>query len=309
MKDALKKLLGGITILVISTIFFSFKPILGRMAMEQGLMPGPLVVLRLAIALPLFLLTILLLGRFGEMRLTLRQLGYFALASCTGMGGAMIFSFYAIYHLGASVSTLVIFVFPAITTLMAYLINKEAVTGAKKLSLLVSFIGIAFVVLPASGESSPNLSLASGAAGGLAVIGLVYALACATCWAGTQIAFERLLKIKSSLVISVYTTGFMLIFFTLIFGIPPLDLKRETWTVMVLLGTVGWYIPFMLTMYGLKKIGASNASIVQSIGPGVVVLIAWVLLGETLAAWQFFGMALLIFAVYLLKSEAKAFKT
>lgn len=296
--------MGGMLMVIASTIFISTKPILGRIAMEHGLMPGPLVVLRLTIAFPLFALTLIAMERMSGMKLSMRELMFIAFGSMT-LGGAMVLSFYSIYHLGASVSTLVIFIFPAITAILTYFIYGQPVTGIKKVSLTVSFIGIVFVVLPTSGADAPNMSLAGTVKGGLPMIGIIYGLLTACCWAGAQLFFETLTKKKSPYVISVYTTGIMLLFFTILYGFPQTDLKKEAWTAVILLGTIGWYIPFLLAIYGIKVIGASNSSIAQSIGPGLVVLYAWILLGETLATGQVAGMVLLIYAVYILKNEKK----
>ncbi len=294
-----RKFTGGVGLMLVSTLFFSIKPILVRLALDHGVEPEALMVLRLGVAFPLFVVTVWAIGRPGEMKLTAKEFAFTFFVSIAFMGGAMLFSFYSIFYLGASISTLVIFVFPAITVLMAYVINREPVSRMKKISLAVSFAGIVFVILPTYDGGIPGLAL-----GGIGT-GIMYAFLCAFCWASTQISFEKMLKTKSPYVISVYTTGFMLVFYTMISGIPSFDMDRETWTIIILLGTVSWYIPFLLVTYALKIVGASNASMIQSIGPGLVVIIAWFALGERLVPAQFIGMALLIGAVYLLKNEKR----
>ena len=283
-----------------STLFFAFKPILVRIGLNQGLEPMQFVTLRLVVALPLFLITVVALGRAREMKLDAGELRHIALISVTGMGGAMLFSFYSIQHLGASVSTLVIFIFPAITTVMSYFINGRLITGAKLLSLATSFAGLVLVILPMALSSFAVTEIP----GYMPSLGIFYALLCAFCWSGTQVAFERLTQRQTPFVIAVYTTGFMLAFFLIVNGLPPVDLEVKTWGVILLLGSVGWYVPFILAIYGIKMIGASNSSIIQSLGPAITVLIAWLLLGETLFGLQVIGMALLIAAVYILRNES-----
>ncbi|MFQ5431823.1 MAG: DMT family transporter, partial [Nitrospinota bacterium] len=277
-----KRLTGGVLLILASTLFFAFKPILVRIGLDQGLEPMQFVTLRLIVALPLFLITVAALGRVREMKLDAGEFWHIGLVSVTGMGGAMLFSFYSIQHLGASVSTLVIFIFPAITTIMSYFVNGRLITGAKVLSLATSFAGLFLVILPmmSTGDAVTEI------AGYMPSLGLFFALLCAFCWAGTQVAFERLTQRQTPFVIAVYTTGFMLAFFLIVNGVPPMDLERKTWIVILLLGSVGWYVPFILAIYGIKMIGASNSSIIQSLGPALTVLIAWLLLGETLFTLQ-----------------------
>ncbi len=298
MKLIISRFLGGITVMAFATFLFSFKPVLVRMALENGLTPKQLMVLRLGVASPLFLITVAVLGRTREMKIKMREFLFIALVVSIGMGGAMLFSFYAIMYLGASVSTLLIFVFPAFTTILSYLIFRQAVTRLKIVSLITSFTGIGFVILPLVENG------ASPVAGTAPAVGIFYALITALCWASTQISLEKITREKAPLIVSVYTTGIMFILFFALNGMPPLKLDAETWGIVILLGSVTWYLPFLLTVYGIKRLGASNSSIVQTLGPGMTVLIAWTLLGETLTAVQVAGMTLLITAVYILRNEA-----
>jgi drug/metabolite transporter (DMT)-like permease len=293
-------LTGGVLLVLGSTLFFAFKPILVRIGLDQGLEPMQFVTLRLAVALPLFLITVVALGRAREMKLDAGEFWHIGLVSVTGMGGAMLFSFYSIQHLGASVSTLVIFIFPAITTVMSYFVNARLITRGKVYSLATSFAGLFLVILPMIGSTTPTTEIA----GYMPTLGLFYALLCAFCWSGTQVAFERLTQRQTPFVIAAYTTGFMLLFFLIVNGVPPVDLEQKTWIVILLLGSVGWYVPFLLAIYGIKMIGASNSSIIQSLGPAITVLIAWLLLGETLYGLQVAGMIFLIAAVYILRNES-----
>ena len=294
------RLTGGVLLVLASTLFFAFKPILVRIGLDQGLEPMQFVTLRLVVALPLFLITVAALGRAREMKLDAGEFWHIGLVSVTGMGGAMLFSFYSIQHLGASRSTLVIFIFPAITTVMSYFVNGRLITGTKVLSLATSFAGLFLVILPMVSSSLPVTDIA----GYMPSLGIFYALLCAFCWSGTQVAFERLTQRQTPFVIAAYTTGFMLAFFLIVNGVPPVDLETKTWIVILLLGSVGWYVPFILAIYGIKMIGAPNSSIIQSLGPAITVIIAWQLLGETLFSLQVVGMVLLIVAVYMLRNDS-----
>jgi drug/metabolite transporter (DMT)-like permease len=198
----------------------------------------------------------------------------------------------------------VIFVFPAITALLSSLAFGEKITTRKKLSLAVSFTGIVLVVIP----------LTNGADAGSIdrfdpVKGLIVAMLCAVCWAGTQVAFQKFLEKRSPIPTALITSGIMLFFFTVVTGIPSLDITSRGMMAIVLLGTLGWYIPFLLAMYALKIIGASRSAIIQSLGPGLTVAIAGYMLGEKLMAVQFAGMFLVIFAVYMIKGDKADIKT
>lgn len=289
---------GGIVLMLLSTFFFAFKPVLGRIAIEHGLLPGPLVTIRLMVALPFFLLTVALMRRGGEMKLTVKEFIATAAVSIFGLSGAMLFSFYSIQYLGASLSTLIIFVFPAITAVLAYFVHGEPITVLKRWSLSISFLGIILVVIPIAGAEMADILFFDP------VKGIGFALLCAVCWSATQVSFQKLVEKNPPLIITTYSTGIMLVFFLAVNGLPSADISMEALISVILLGTVCWYIPFLLVIYAIKLIGASWSAIIQSLGPGLTVLIAWISLDERLAVLQMAGMILLIGAVFLTKKDS-----
>jgi drug/metabolite transporter (DMT)-like permease len=67
-------------------------------------------------------------------------------------------------------------------------------------------------------------------------------------------------------------------------------------TYMVIFGTV---IPFLLVVTSLKYLRASQASVVGLTEPLLAILIAWVLLGETMSGLQLIGGAFILTGVFL----------
>jgi drug/metabolite transporter (DMT)-like permease len=67
-------------------------------------------------------------------------------------------------------------------------------------------------------------------------------------------------------------------------------------TYMVIFGTV---IPFLLVVTSLKSLRASQASVVGLTEPLLAILIAWVLLGETMSGLQLIGGAFILIGVFL----------
>jgi len=291
--------LKAIVMMLFATLFFAFKPILGRIAIEHGLAPLPLVTIRLMVAFPLFVMTVALMRRERELFFSAGELALTGAVSIFGMSGAMLFSFYSIKYLGASISTLIIFIFPAITAMFARMVYGEPITRLKRWSLAISFLGIAFVIAPLGIKEMHEIRFFSPGKG------VLFALLAAFCWAGTQVSFQKIMERKSPLILTTYTTGIMLVFFMAINGFPSFNLEKEALVSVVLLGTFGWYAPFLLALSAIRIIGASRSAIIQSLGPGLTVFIAWAGLGERLDIVQLAGMLLLIIAVYLVKNDAE----
>jgi drug/metabolite transporter (DMT)-like permease len=68
---------------------------------------------------------------------------------------------------------------------------------------------------------------------------------------------------------------------------------------VIVLGTI---VPFILIVGSLNHIPATRAAIVAMLEPVVATFVAWVWLGETLAAVQLVGAAIVITGVLLAQS-------
>jgi len=285
--------------MLLASIFASLSPVLIRIAFNLGVSPTELMVLRLLIAFPCFFLTGIFLSPIKEMKVTKRETVLLAVIGILGMGGSTLCMLYAVLHLGASMARLVYSVFPIFTTLLAFIVMRQPITIFKKISIVISILGVVLVISPISIFQTHQIIAVTH------LVGVVLGLTAALCWSFSSIAIEILLKNNSPLVTSTYSVGFMLLFFTIIFGVPSFHLNLHLWTVILLFAVVTYYVPFLLINYAIKDIGASYTSIIQSIAPAFTVISAWILLNEELTLIQIAGMALLIISVYFINRETR----
>ena len=64
-------------------------------------------------------------------------------------------------------------------------------------------------------------------------------------------------------------------------------------------------IPSFLVSAAIERLGASNFSILGSLGPVSTILLAYVFLDEKLTYWQLAGMSIVIFGVTYLSVQSK----
>ena len=288
--------------IVLSTMMFAFGPILVRMGLEEGLQPNHLVALRLAVAFPFFLLAVVLTGSLVKAKLSLREGPFLFFIGVVCMGGAMFCFFHSISYLGASVASLIGSISPAVTAVMAYFIHSRPITAKQVASMAASFVGVIFLVAPTVGLTG------LGAIAGSSLAGVGYSLAAILLASSAALGFERYVEIKSPLIAAFHITGFMLAFMGPIFGFPETHFSPKIWTIVLLLGTTTWFIPFLLMFYGIREIGASGATLVQNLGPLVTVAVAGAMFGETLFPSQLAGMALILSSLYVFALDRKGVK-
>jgi drug/metabolite transporter (DMT)-like permease len=285
----------GYVIVILAALGFSFKSILAKLAYGYGVDAMTLLLMRVFIALPLILLTLLFLEGRAGLKVNAKELLVLAFMGIVGLGCAMLFSFYSLEVMDASLSVLVVFTYPALTVIMLAVFFGERAGPWKFISLGLTFLGL-------------FLALRADRAGFMAINahGLALALVAALSFALYNVLSERVLRESSPMRMVFYSTAFLAGFFGLLFHGGPYPAAPGAWGIAALLAIFSGFLPFILFLHGVKRIGAARTVIIASIGPVFTVLWAGIILGESLGVVQLWGMGLVILGIVLLKTEGMA---
>lgn len=282
--------LSGYGLVILSAIGFSFKSILAKFAFAYGTDAMTLMLMRIYVSLPFFLFTLWYLeGREG-FRISMKDAFFYAVLGIAGLGCAMLFSLYSLESIAASLSTILVFTYPAITVVLGVFISGQPAKAERWISLLVTFSGLVLVV-------NPDESMMSG----MESAGLYLALASALCYAFYNLYSEKALKKISPAKLTTYSMFFFVGFFGVFFGNRVYPEPGPVWGIALFMGIVSGFLPFLCYMYGVKKIGASRAVIISSMGPLFTLVWAALFLGERLEYIQLAGMVLIIAGVMSIK--------
>jgi drug/metabolite transporter (DMT)-like permease len=277
----------GVFLVALSAILFGTNPIFARISYDAGADPVTFLFIRFLIASPLMFL-ILMAGGYvfprGRLLISLILIG--------GLGVGTSFCFYTAIHI-APVNLIIViaYMYPTIVTLLSAIFLKQAITGFKITALLMTIVGIL---------------LAIGMDSGGYVLGIILAILTAI--------FFSLYLIFGSLSIqkagSFSASTVIILSSTVIYGIYvsiqglQLPMNLSGWlaiTASALFSTTLGIISFFA---GLKRIDTANAAIISTLEVVVAVVLAIMILGETLSLPKILGMCLVISAVIILaKSE------
>jgi drug/metabolite transporter (DMT)-like permease len=197
--------------------------------------------------------------------------------------------FLALEHISAGTAALLLYLAPAFVVLYQRVLFGKRPKLEQLLAIGLSFAGL-LVIIGLPSERDKN------------ILGLLVAVATAAAYAGYLTASERLLSGLPAFVVSAYTnlasaTGFAVYaFFRHELRLPNSSLEWSLVAGMVVFPTL-IAIPAMFA--AVAKIGASQASILFTLEPAFVVLLAALLLGETLGISQFLGGGLILVGAIL----------
>ena len=219
-----------------------------------------------------------------------RDLPMFAAYGLIGVALFMTVYFYAIRLATVATAAMLLYTAPAWVTLLARVFFHEALTTRKLAAVLLTFAGSALAVR-AYDPAALRVNVA-GVSTGLAA-GLTYAL--------YSIFGKRALARYGPFTTLLYALGFGALFLALAMRRSPALPSAEALPILIYLILVPTLLSYVLYTNGLRRIEAGRASIVATIEPVVAALLGFLLLGERLEGWQWFGGVLVLSGVILIQ--------
>jgi drug/metabolite transporter (DMT)-like permease len=292
--DRRRPLLGYAMVAGAATLF-GVNGSVAKLVIESGLAADRLTEIRCAGALAgLALLAVL--TRRHELRAGLRQLTFLAVFGIAGVALVQWTFFVAIGRLHVGVALVIQYVAPLVVALFARFVYHEDVRRRIWISLALSLTGLVLVVRLWAGLTLDGVGLAAGV-GAMLTFALYVLMA------------ERGIRSRSSIPLLAYGFLFASLFWSVVlpwWSFPGRSLSTHVSTlgahppVWLLVGWVivlGTIAPFALLVGALRHVSATRVGIVAMLEPVAGTIVAWLWLGETLAAVQLVGAAFVLVAI------------
>jgi len=282
----------GLLLCLLSAVGFGAMAIFAKKAYATGLDVTTLLALRfLFAAVLLWVVVFVRRGRgLGDRRALLLG-GVLGLAGYSIQAGLY---FGALTHIEAGLTSLLLYTYPALVTVVAIALRRESADRRRLGALAVASGGVALV-------------LAGGGVGDLDPVGVAMALGAAVFYTGYILISDGVVARTAPLAFSASVcTGAALTFavVVLVHGFVTPTTEGLAWIgALTLFSTV---MPIVCFFAGLALVGPSTASIVSTIEPPVTVGLAWLVFGETLGSLQLVGGAFVLSAVVLLQWRRNA---
>jgi drug/metabolite transporter (DMT)-like permease len=278
----------GIALCVLSACAFGAMAIFAKEAYATGATVVTLLSIRFLLAALLFWAIVAVRGAQLPSRrviLTGLGLGAFGYAAQAGL------FFGALTHIDASLTSLLLYLYPLLVFLGAVAAGRERVTARRVGALGLASAGAALVLM-------------GGSLGALDDTGVAMALGAAVIYAAYILVADRIVgAVDAFLMAALVTTGAAASTLIVGAGSGSLDLHFAAagwgWIAAMALGsTVLGVSAFFI---GLREVGPATASIVSTAEPVVTVALATLIYGEALGASQLAGGVLVLGAVVILQ--------
>ncbi len=274
----------GVFLILISGSSFGTLAIFARLAYADGMTPIPLLFLRFGIASLCMLPVLLIKGTPLPRGRVLLGLG---LMGGIGYVGQALAYFTALTLIPAGLVALLLYLYPAIVTMLAVVVLKERISKWKVAALLIALGGMILTIGPAGGGQFLGVIFGLGAA----FIYSIYILV------GSRIT-KQVDAIQSSAVV-IISAAIVSGALVALRG-PALPATVSGWASVVAIALLSTVLAIVTFFAGLARVGPTNASTLSTIEPAVTVVLAAVVLGETISPVQLLGGVLIIMAVLIL---------
>lgn len=284
----------GVVLAVLGASLFSLKGVVIKLAYAEGIGVSQLLTLRMGFALPVYLAV----GIIAFMRTKQKAPLKFFLAA----GGLGLMSYYfsswlnfeGLKYVSAQLERLILYIYPTIVALLAWMFLKERITARHVAALVLAYLGVAIMFGAEIGHQGPNAWVGGGLIFAGAFIYAIYVT-----------ASKPIITAMGATLFTAFGMSVASIAFLTQSGIemalhaPPPVTANGYWLAMALaiLCTV---IPSFMISAAIGRIGPGPTSAVGGIGPVVAAWAAVAILHEPFGWAHLAAMVLTIAGVWML---------
>lgn len=254
------------------------------------------IILRCGIAAVAFLIAILITDP-SQLKIRFKDIWCFI---GSGLLSLLFFTFCyfnAISMMNLSTAAILLYIAPAVVTLVSAVLFKEKITPVKAVAVVLSFAGCCLV---------------SGVIGGLAITvkGLLFGIGSGVGYAFytifSRFALERGYKSNT---INLYSCLLASVGASVIWS--PVQCVTSMFSSVsaliwcVLAGIITCFVPYLLYTYSLTGLENGKASVIASVEPVVASLVGIFVFKEKIDLWSFLGIVLVLTAIIMLNIKKK----
>lgn len=293
-----KKLWHGLALAVLGAIGFSGKAIIVKLAYRHGVDAITLLMWRMLLALPFFLVLAWWAGR-GKPALTRKDWRDIAVLGFTGYYLASYLDFAGLAYITASLERLILYLNPTLVLLISVVFFHHRLQVRQLVAMAISYAGVVAVFAHELSFEGRNTALGTALVFASAIS---YAIYLALSGKVVQrLGALRLTGLASSVACALCIGQFVLL--------RPLSAAWVSEPVLwlsLLNATACTVAPVLMVMLAIARIGAPLSSQVGMVGPMSTLLMGVFILGEPMNGWIAVGTALVLAGVFLVGRKPAA---
>ena len=290
----------GVGLVLLASVGFSARGIIIKLAYPYGVDAVTLLALRMIFSLPFFILMALFSQR-GAAPLSRSQWHMVIVLGFIGYYLSSFLSFLALLYIAAALERLLLYLTPTIVIVISALLMKQPIRRHHVAALALTYGGIVLVLGDQLIVATDSIAVLTGS---------TLAFVSALTYAVYMVASGSIIPTIGAARFTAYASGtacvFVILQFLMVRDLQALDLPLPVYGYGVCMAIFCTVLPLWMMAEGVRRIGASQASLMSSIGPVATIVLAAILLGEPVTIVQTCGAALVLAGVWLVGTKREA---
>lgn len=291
--------MAGIIFALVAAIGFSAKAILVKLAYLDDVDAITLLALRMAFALPFFLI-VAAKTNLNKRRQALTAQDKFAVVALGLIGYylASYLDFLGLQYISAGLERLILFLYPTMVVLISALVFRHRIGRTVWIALLISYAGIALVFLH-------DMRVLQHDALSGSVLVFASALAYAVYLVGAGHTIVRIGATRFTAYVMTVACVACLLQFAVTHPVAALDIPGRVYGLSIAMAVFSTVMPAFLLAAAMRRIGSMHTSMIGSIGPVSTIFLAYVFLGERMSLEQITGSILVLAGVLMISLKKR----
>ncbi|MER3317409.1 MAG: DMT family transporter [Allomuricauda sp.] len=289
----------GILYGVLGVVLFSSKAVMVKLAYRYDVDTLDLLLFRMLFSLPFYVFILFLIRKkTSKTKIVIKDYAWLFLFGFVGYYLASYFDFLGLNYIKAGLERIILFVYPTIVVFLSWLIFKKKITQVQFIAILVTYVGV-LITFWDELDVSGNKVLWGG------FLVLLSAITYASYLVGSGWLIPKFGVLRFTCYAMIVSTICIVMHYFVAGNWEFMDYPWPVYAYGLAMAIFATLIPSFLVSAAIGKLGASNFSILGSLGPISTILLAFVFLDEKLTYWQLVGMLVVIFGVTYLSIQGK----
>lgn len=296
----------GTMLVLLSSIAFSSKAIMVKLAYVYHIDAATLIALRMAFSIPFFAAVGWWAMRQGAaMQMQTRDWWTLVVLAVVGGYGSMWLNFEGLRFVSAGLERVILFLYPTLVVVMSALFLQHHITRREWFAMLASYAGVVLVVWHDVALTSLHLSLSSAHT----LYGALLVLISAIVYAGYLLVSGQMIPkmgagrfTACTMSLAALASGGHFASTTPLTSL--LHLPTAVYGLALLMAVLATVLPSVLMNMGIQQLGSQRASLISAIGPVSTIVMAYVFLGEPLSWIQGLGTVLVLAGVMAVSMQS-----
>lgn len=289
----------GIFYGIVGVILFSSKAVMVKLAYEYYVDTLDLLLFRMLFSLPFYLFILFLIRKKKpSIQINLKDYAWLFLFGFVGYYLASYFDFLGLNYIKAGLERIILFVYPTIVVFLSWLFFKQKITKVQSVAVIITYIGVVITFW-----SELDITGNGVLWGGFLV--LLSAITYASYLVGSGWLIPKFGMLRFTCYAMIVSTTCIMAHYLIAGSWQLWEYPLPVYLYGFAMAILATLIPSFLVSASIERLGASNFSILGSLGPVSTILLAFVFLNERLTYWQLLGMMVVIFGVTYLSIQRK----